>query len=525
MHFNRSNLIESETFYTLSDSDYDSEFESNDDSDYHSDKSVDYLSPGEEELIEFRNRMKANRKAKASAKANPVLEMNEPNDENNMPVDNVRDPFISVEKHMEFCLFCYLLGFFHWVLLFPINHLLRGLFAFEFPIVNNSRVLALDIEIVVYWWDSDRTSPSCVLNHGFPDLVYTNLGFRYNWDLDKKRRRESGTFYTLSDSDYDSEFESNDDSDYHSDKSVDYLSPGEEELIEFRNRMKANRKAKASAKANPVLEMNEPNDENNMPVDNVSEKYVTVDQFKECLTYYALEYGFSLWYEWSSGMRVVAKCRKRPPRLFVPEKGKQKKRVDDEYTCVRNFNFDSLVNYMWIAKVFGDKIRANLDIKWCDIANLVMKKYKHKVTPNQCTNAKKYALAEYEMTIGKAGCRRIMPLDGCYLKSPNQGKILTAIERDENNHIYPMARVVGLMEVVKDVIPNVEHMQCARHIYENFRKQYYRKWNPKVGPNIKKRLEWLKEQQRFWHVIHAGGNIFEVRSGSEGKKTCSCMLW
>ncbi|GJY27396.1 integrase [Tanacetum coccineum] len=30
----------------------------------------------------------------------------------------------------------------------------------------------------------------------------------------------------------------------------------------------------------------------------------------------------------------------------------------------------------------------------------------------------------------------------------------------------------SLMEVVKDVMPNAEHRQCARHIYENFRKQY-----------------------------------------------------
>ncbi|GJV64238.1 multidrug resistance-associated protein 5 [Tanacetum coccineum] len=41
----------------------------------------------------------------------------------------------------------------------------------------------------------------------------------------------------------------------------------------------------------------------------------------------------------------------------------------------------------------------------------------------------------------------------------------------------------------------------------------------------------LKEQQRFWHVIPDGGNLFNVRSGSEGftvdegKRTCSCRMW
>ncbi|GKC40482.1 hypothetical protein Tco_1052866 [Tanacetum coccineum] len=55
-------------------------YESDDDSDYPSDKSVDYLSPGEDELIKLRNRMKANRKAKAKAKDKLDEEINEPNE-------------------------------------------------------------------------------------------------------------------------------------------------------------------------------------------------------------------------------------------------------------------------------------------------------------------------------------------------------------------------------------------------------------------------------------------------------------
>ncbi|GJS57670.1 hypothetical protein Tco_0652454 [Tanacetum coccineum] len=61
-----------------------------------------------------------------------------------------------------------------------------------------------------------------------------------------------------------------------------------------------------------------------------------------------------------------------------------------------------------IVEYLGDKIRANLNIRLRDIVDLVMKKYKCK----------------------------------------------------------------GLIEAVKDVMPNAEHRQCARHIYENFRKQY-----------------------------------------------------
>ncbi|GJZ86885.1 hypothetical protein Tco_0658495 [Tanacetum coccineum] len=186
----------------------------------------------------------------------------------------------------------------------------------------------------------------------------------------------------------DIDFDSDDDSDYHSDKSVDYLSPGKEELIELKNRMKANRVAKAKEKGNPISEMNKPNDENGMPVDNVRgdtfeehdiymnellkslktadedgitedpftfvkkhvERYPIYDEtthwrlgkpkFKEFLTYYALENGFSLCYERSYEARVVAKCGRRPPRLSDPEKGKQTKQtrypsasIDEFPTC------------------------------------------------------------------------------------------------------------------------------------------------------------------------------------------------
>ncbi|GJZ60908.1 multidrug resistance-associated protein 5 [Tanacetum coccineum] len=190
--------------------------------------------------------------------------------------------------------------------------------------------------------------------------------------------------------DSETEYESDDDSDYQSDK-----------------------KAKAKAKDKPDSEMNEPNEENSMPADNVrgetfkeqdiyinellkslktadkdritedpfisvGEKYTSVAQFKECLTYYALANGFSLWHERSEEERVVAKCGQRPPKVSAPEKGKQRKQTKypyassdalpkcpwrcyarwmtaektfqcislvDEHTCVRNFNFGALVNY------------------------------------------------------------------------------------------------------------------------------------------------------------------------------------
>lgn len=261
----------------------------------------------------------------------------------------------------------------------------------------------------------------------------------------------------------------------------------------------------------------------------VGEKYPNVQKFKQGLTFYALANGFSIWFERSASKYVIAKCGQRKPKLLDPKLGKQRKNkrypcvneselpscpwrcyarwmnkektfqvisLNDEHTCVRNFEFGSLVNFRWIGTVFGDKIRANPEIKLSAIADLVMRKYKCKVSPNQCTNAKRFALTEYEKSVDehyallrsygraildsnpgstvklgvtnnpdgktyfdrfyvcfaglvngwKAGCRRVIALDGCFLKKPNQGEILTAIGRDGNNHIYPVAWAVVNVE-------------------------------------------------------------------------------
>ncbi|GKB09938.1 hypothetical protein Tco_0843861 [Tanacetum coccineum] len=57
------------------------------------------------------------------------------------------------------------------------------------------------------------------------------------------------------------------------------------------------------------------------------------------------------------------------------------------------------------------------------------------------------------------------------------------------------------------------------------------KWTGDICPNIQKRLELNKDKHRFWHVIHDGWNIFEVRNGSEvfrvdeQQRTCTCRMW
>ncbi|XP_076941190.1 uncharacterized protein LOC143610664 [Bidens hawaiensis] len=108
-----------------------------------------------------------------------------------------------------------------------------------------------------------------------------------------------------------------------------------------------------------------------------------------------------------------------------------------------------------------------------------------------------------------AGCRKVLCLDGCFLKTFLGGILLAAVGRDANNQMYPVAWVVvegenndswewfmnqlskclevtdggrgwtlisdqqkGLINAVNLVWKNAEHRNCARHIYANWKKEY-----------------------------------------------------
>ncbi|GKB10963.1 pentatricopeptide repeat-containing protein, partial [Tanacetum coccineum] len=161
----------------------------------------------------------------------------------------------------------------------------------------------------------------------------------------------------------------------------------------------------------------------------------TCREFKECVTYYAVANGFSLWYERSCEARVVAKCGQRPPRLSDPEKGKQRKQ-----TRYPSASIDEFTTCPW-----------------------------------RC-----YASGLQKSLVIRDGNNHIYPVAWVVVNVENKDiwtwfleLLLENLGSSRGNGLTLMSdQHKSLMEVVKDVMPNAEHRQCARHIYENFRKQY-----------------------------------------------------
>ncbi|KAJ9538843.1 hypothetical protein OSB04_031576 [Centaurea solstitialis] len=235
----------------------------------------------------------------------------------------------------------------------------------------------------------------------------------------------------------------------------------------------------------------------------VGERYESAKQFKECVTYYALANGYSIWFERSSSKKMIAKCGQRPERVKDTKKGKTTKNLryppqqkDGQQNQCKWRCYARLMKKEASFQEFGKRIRMNPDIKLIEIADLVIKKYKCMLTPSQCRRAKMWALNVYEKSLvehygllraygdellrsnpgstvklgvttnpndqvyfdrfyvclhglkegWKKGCRRIIALDGCFLKTVCQGELLSAIGRDGYNHIFPVAWAVVNVE-------------------------------------------------------------------------------
>ena len=174
----------------------------------------------------------------------------------------------------------------------------------------------------------------------------------------------------------------------------------------------------------------------------------------------------------------------------------QIKTLVPQHCCCRNFDLGALVTFKWIAKQFAQKVIQNPTITYRSIQEQVKKKYLINVSVGQCKRAKQRALFDHEGGLiehysrlwdyrqqilntnpgstvhlhvdekdnGKihfkrmyicfkamkdgwsAGCRKVIGLDGCFLKGTCRGQLLTAMGRDGNNQMYPIAWAVVNVE-------------------------------------------------------------------------------
>ncbi|GJT14878.1 hypothetical protein Tco_0873584 [Tanacetum coccineum] len=176
----------------------------------------------------------------------------------------------------------------------------------------------------------------------------------------------------------------------HSDKSFDYLSNGEDELIEHRRRM-IQFKVNGAEVPDEVPFDEVPREFGNEEISaEVEHTTIDVDRLGEID-----DSGVGL-------TPLIREHEKYMQALLRKLKGNGMG-ITYPFAIVKESK-EMLISYKWIGRHFEDKIRMNPQITLDQIVALVKKNYKCIVSRTQCRNAKNYALSEGDVTIQDHYC-------------------------------------------------------------------------------------------------------------------------
>ncbi|KAG8502941.1 hypothetical protein CXB51_000733 [Gossypium anomalum] len=255
------------------------------------------------------------------------------------------------------------------------------------------------------------------------------------------------------------------------------------------------------------------------------------------------------------------------------------------HTCSKVYK-NRNVTSAWIGEHYKEKFIADPDYSLKSLQQDVKRDFCCLVSLTKCKRAKLRAVklieeahkAQYEKIYEylleackdgyRAGCRRIVGLDRCFLKGYYGGYLLAAVGVDANNGIYPLAYAAvesknqaswlwflellaidleivssyqicfmsdkqkGLVEAIYMLFPNAETRHCVRHLHANFKKAGFRTkelkdllWKAtrasttrefddamdKLRKTNQHAYDWLKEK----NPTHWSRSHFSIRSHSD----------
>ncbi|XP_073135246.1 uncharacterized protein [Henckelia pumila] len=293
----------------------------------------------------------------------------------------------------------------------------------------------------------------------------------------------------------------------------------------------------------------------------VGMKFKSAQEFREVLRDHSVRQGYELVLKKNERTRITGECKngcnwRIHASLVMGGPIFQIKTISGQHNCAR-INENKLANYRYLGRRIEKIVRDNCDIKIDQLKNTIRTKCGVEVSKWKVIRAKKAAvqnlrginslqyhrLWDYCETVRNfnprsslflqrkedfepptfdklyfslnamkcsflAGCRPIIGLDGCFLKTTHGGQLLAAVGRDGNDNMVPIAFAVvqvenrenwawflqillediggigedrwtfisdrqkGLVEALRELVPNCEHRYCLRHMYQNFKKKF-----------------------------------------------------
>ncbi|CAN0840065.1 hypothetical protein LINGRAHAP2_LOCUS2730 [Linum grandiflorum] len=303
------------------------------------------------------------------------------------------------------------------------------------------------------------------------------------------------------------------------------------------------------------------------------------NQFKDAITNYSIATGTSVKWVRSNAFSKEAICEYDGCkwRVYASWWGRNEafiiKAVGEPHSCPRRMRVRG-ANARWVARQYYNSFKMNPDLNTTALCAEIKATHGLEVTVRVCSNARNIArkmiqetlkesyakLRSYVLELKKAdpegqfalevdpvvgkdhvlfrriyigfsclrkgflvGCRRMIGLDGCFLKGEVKGMLLSAVGKDGNNQMFPIAWAVvesenkdswnwfvtmladhlgiedgtrwsvisdqqkGLVDSLLTVLPCAEHRKCARHVSANWKIKH------KSGASRKE----------FWRCVYA----------------------
>ncbi|XP_074281764.1 uncharacterized protein LOC141606508 [Silene latifolia] len=296
------------------------------------------------------------------------------------------------------------------------------------------------------------------------------------------------------------------------------------------------------------------------------QRFATREDFRNAVAKYAIHQGRNLKFDVSDekrgqrlGVECVAKC---PFKLYGSWDSRRAsfvvKTVVNEHSCNRTMKKNRQLKSTWLAKQFLEIFKARPHWPAKDIIEMVRRAYRVIVLRDFAYKVKYYAhrmlhgsMQEHYLKVGrylealkkaspgthlvlvtdpmsttnpvfqrlyvcfeglqkgwKEGCRKIICVDACFLKTFLGGQLMVAVGTDGNDQMYPIAWAIvegennlswewflsqlqislelgqgeemaivsdehqAIIHAVASILPLAEHRHCARHIFALWHKTY-----------------------------------------------------
>ncbi|XP_059627279.1 uncharacterized protein LOC132270091 [Cornus florida] len=253
----------------------------------------------------------------------------------------------------------------------------------------------------------------------------------------------------------------------------------------------------------------------------VGKKYESAEKFRVDLRAHAISEKYDIRFVKNKRERITAKCASdygwRIHASINTEDGSfEIKTFNSTHHCSYT-KINKQASSSFLAKKYIETLRDEPAWKTDAMKKAVLRDLDVIVSGSKVYRAKKKAVSHIEGNHGSQfrramsksfleGCRPFIGVDGCFLKGPYKGQLLSTLGRDGDNGIFPIAFAVvgsktkqswkwfmeqlekalgllhrftfmfdrqkGLVDTFEDMLHGCHHRYCVKHMYENFKKKF-----------------------------------------------------